>query len=187
MSEETTIPQMREALDNARKALEAANKQNQNLATQVRTLTAREAFAEAGYQRTHADLFVAKNPEGEITPDTISAFVDEFGLVPAPKQEEPAAPPAEAGEAGQGEAPSSSGLASMSRGGSRPGESAQQGAQSRPLTQAEWQTLYAENPAAARKAVNDGRVQIRADNPYADRSRHGVGRENPYAAFHEQE
>lgn len=159
-----TIPQMRERIDAQNKELKRLRDENSKYGAETRRLQARDAFREAGYQPVHGDLFAAQYPEGEIAPDSIAGFAQTYGLTPvAPKE------PAPEGEAETG-APAERALAGMSRSGSRPGEGGLPPTTTdRSMTRDDWLALSKSDPAAARKAVKEGRVQIRKDNPFAPR------------------
>jgi hypothetical protein len=177
MSEET-IPQMRERIEQLEKQNRDATKALSSLQTENRVLKARDIFQSQGFAPTGGELFAAQNPEGEITPEAVAAFVEKYALgkveavepvTTDPNAEEGAAPPA---------APGAAGLGALSRGGSRAGEGGAGGSGDTPMTRAEWQGLYARDPAAAKAAVASGRVQISKDNVYS-----GVRPDpgNPYA------
>jgi hypothetical protein len=155
---------MRERIDAQNKELKRLREEGSTLRAETRRLQARDAFREAGFQPVHGDLFAAQNPEGDIAPDAIVGFAQTYGLTPvAPKE------PAPEGEAEKG-VPAERALAGMSRSGSRPGEGGQPPASNdRSMTRDAWLELAKSDPAAARKAVQEGRVQIRKDNPFASR------------------
>lgn len=175
MSEET-IPQMREQINALEKQVKDLSKANSDFATENRVLSARDVFRTQGYSAEGGELFAAQNPEGEITAESVDAFVQKYGLASAgaddaaPETEEEAAPEAAAG---------SPDLATMSRSGSRAGEGGASGSSTEPMTRQEWQELMASDPAAGKAAVASGRVQISKDNPYSG-GRAAPG--NPFAA-----
>ena len=160
-----TIPQMRERIEAQNKELKTLRARSTELEAETRRLQARDAFRDAGYHPKHGDLYAAQHPEGDISPDGIAGFAQEYNLAPVTPPPAPAPAPGEAGTS----APAETALASMARGGSRPGEGGQPpaGQADRSMTRDAWLELMKSDPAAARKAVQDGRVQIRKDNPFA--------------------
>jgi len=180
MSDET-IPQMREQIESLQKKLKDSEKNSAELTKHNRVLQARDVLRDEGFSPAVGELLVAANPEGEITPETVKAFVEQYGVG---KIESEANPGGE-GEAtesegsGSGVAPGSPDLANLSRGGSRAGEGGAGGATDEPMTKEAWQNLYRTDKAAAQAAVRQGRVQISTDNFYA--AQKGVPGENPFA------
>lgn len=181
MSEET-IPQMREALDNATKSIKDLTSDNERLTTENRGFAARDAFRDEGYAANHGDLFAASNPEGEITADAVNEFAGQFKLekVELTTTTEPDPDASDKGGDGtDGDAPGSKALAGMQRGGSSSGDGAG-GASTEKMTQVDWQALYQTDPTAAKEAVRQGRVIISNDNPWLDGKPVQAGL-NPYA------
>jgi len=177
---EETIPQMRETIDSLTKQLKDANKTNGVLATENRVLKARDVFGSQGYDPAGGELFAAQNPDGDITEEAVTAFVDKYGVgkkAPADTSETEV-DEGKAGESGSEGAPGSAELGTLSRGGSRAGEGGAGGSTGEPMTRAEWQALHNTDPAAARAAVRQGRVQVSKDNFYVGGNSQ-VG--NPYA------
>ncbi len=178
MSEET-IPQMREQIDSVTGDLSKARDEIKSLTKENRTLTARDVAREQGYEAKSGELFANANPEADITAEALDAFVTDYGLGAA-----------KADDSGGGDdssdegdpvipAPGSADLADMDRSGSRPGDSAG-GATTEQMTVTEWQDLYAKDPAAAKEAHRQGKVQISSDNPWGDAQAVAPG-VNPYA------
>ena len=179
MSEET-IPQMRDQIDTLNKANKDLTSDNVRLTGENRGFAARDAFRNEGYAANHGDLYAAANPEGEITADGVNEFAGQFNL---PKVEIVASAEGQEGSADEGDQSSDEGagstdLADMARGGSRPGDSAG-GASTESMTRAEWQSLMQSDPAAAKDAVRQGKVQISSDNPWGDGQPVAPG-SNPY-------
>ncbi len=169
MSEET-IPQMRDRIDVLEKANQDLTTGNETLSKAKSGLLAREAFGSAGYEASHGDLFAAVNTEGDITKEVVNEFAGQHNL---PKVEA-GEPTTEGGdgstEGGDGtstEAPGSTALAGMQRGGSSSSDGTG-GASPEKMTIAEWQTLMATDPVAGREAQRQGRVTVSADNPWLD-------------------
>jgi hypothetical protein len=152
---EESVPQMRERIEDQNKELNQLRADN-------RKLSAREAFRDAGLNPAHGDLFAAQAVKGDITVETAKAFAEQFGLsTESPEksttdQETPAAKTDE---------PDDSALSNMSGGGSGVGGIGAATATPK-LTRDEWIELQKSDPAAARQALLEGRVQLRADNFY---------------------
>jgi hypothetical protein len=169
---EETIPQMRERIQELEKQVNGLKGANSELSTTNQTLKAREVFRDQGYDPNQAALFVSQNPEGDVTPESVNEFASKFNLQPLPKEAE--TPKAESSEEPSttsvedtSAASSQAGLAAMSGGGSGPGTGGQQTPGTSFLTREQYNQLAQENPAAARQAVSEGRVQLRRDNPLA--------------------
>ena len=178
MSEET-IPQMREQIDSQEVDLSKARAEIKSLTKANRTLTARDVAREQGYEAKSGELFANANPDTDITAEALDAFVKDYGLGAAKtddgdggdnpsKEGDPTTP-----------TPGSVDLADMDRSGSRPGDSAG-GATTEQMTVTEWQELHAKDPAAAREAHRQGKVQISSGNPWGDAQSVAPG-VNPYS------
>jgi len=169
--EDLTIPQMRDHIKELETSLKKAQDSMKGLSSENRLLKAREAFREAGYQPQHAELFVGANPEGELSEEAVIEFVQRHQLAPAggtSDSGEGTGDSSDEGRADSSDSGSDSGLANMGGGGTRAGDGGAAGARTdNTMTIQDWRKLHATDPAAARKAVNDGRVRIREDNPYA--------------------
>lgn len=180
MSEET-IPQMREALDKANERIKDLENTNGDLSTENRRLLARDLAVGQGYDASRGDLFASANPDSEITAEALDSFVTQFNLGSTQAEgEEGAGSGEESGEGDQtqGASDGSEALGQMSRGGSRPGDSAG-GAQPEMMTRQDWQELHANDPIAAQEAVRQGRVEISKGNPFGDAKSVARG-SNPY-------
>lgn len=177
MSEET-IPQMREQIAALEKQLKEANRTLASQATENRVLKARDVFGAQGFDPKAGELFAAQNPDGDITPEAVNAFVEAYGVgkAGAPSSQGDAAD-VDGGESDPAPAPGASDLAKLNRGGSRAGDGGSGGPSTQPMTRQEWQSLYAKDPAAAQAAVRQGRVQVSKDNVYVGEPTVG----NPYA------
>ena len=170
MSEET-IPELREARDQAVTDAKAERSSRIKAEGKVRQLEAREAFDAAGYEKGHGELFVAVNPEAEFTAEAIKAFVDENNLPARASSETSETKEESEQESGgegkeQGEATKETKLGDMGGGGSGAGGGGQQSTADDLLTTQEWADLKKSNPGAAEKAVKEGRVKLRTDNPF---------------------
>jgi hypothetical protein len=179
MSEES-IPQMREQIESLTADLSSARASEETALGKVKDLTGQVIALEQGYTKAQGGLY-AKVAEGDLSAEGFDVFAQEQGL---PQRQAPAS--AEGGKSASADegdpatpAEGSSNLANMGRGGSRPGESAG-GATTERMTRQEWQELHANDPAAAREAVRQGRVEIAKDNPFGDARAVAQGT-NPYA------
>ena len=169
MSEET-IPQMREALDNANKSIKDLTADNEKLTTDNRGFAARDAFRNEGYAANHGDLYAASNPDGDITVEAVNEFAGQFNLAKVEAGETKVVEDGvtdEGGDGTEGKAPGSKALADMQRGSSSSGDGAG-GASPEKMTIAEWQALHQTDPAAAKEAQRQGRVAVSNDNPWMD-------------------
>jgi hypothetical protein len=182
MSEET-IPQLRERIDELTKQNKALAQQVPELQKENRVLKARDIFGQKGFAPEGGELFAAAHPEGEITDELVSSFVEryKFGKAGSPSEGGTVVPQDEGSDAPEASA-DTEGLDALARGGSRAGDGGSGGSQSEPMTRAEWQALYKRDPAAAKAANRQGRVQISKDNVYVAS---GSVLGNPYAPSQE--
>ena len=178
MSEET-IPQMRERIDQLTKENKDLAKALPDLQKENRVLKARDIFGEKGFPKTSGELFAAQYPDGEITDDQVTAFVDRYGIGQTDAPDPVDDPPKDEGGSDPDPATGSADLANLSRGGSRAGDGGAGGSDTETLTRAEWQELYARDPAQAKAVARQGRVQITKDNTFSG-EKPGPG--NPYAS-----
>lgn len=172
MAEQESVPQMRERIEAQNTELSGLRKENQELTQNVRTLTAKEMFRNKGLTPTHAELFTSANPEGDITEESVDEFVTKFDLQPTPVSEtsESEEAPAEETEA----APDpGEGLDAFSGGGSRSGSGGAATPGSKTMTKAEWRDLQASDPAAAKEALLQGRVELNPNNFYVKSGKYG--------------
>lgn len=168
MSEET-IPQMRERIESLEKNAKASEKALAAAEAKARLFEARDAFREAGYKPDYAELFV-KGYEGDITKEAAVEFAGKYGFAASGGTEAEGKTAEGATTEGTSQETQSKGnLAALSRAGSRAGEGGAAPVGNEPMTRDAYNELYKTDPAAARKAVQEGRVQIRKDNPYAQR------------------
>lgn len=175
MSDSQNIPEMRDTIERLSKEKAALTQEVGSLSQELRVRDARDAFAAAGYAKSHGDLFVASNPEAEITAETVVAFADQFGLPTVASGES-----STDGDSASSQQEDQSGLTSMAGGGSRSGDTGAGGAQVESLTREQWKQLHATDPSAAAAAIASGRVEISRDNPFVKNS--GLPRgTNPYA------
>lgn len=162
MSEET-IPEMRERIKVLEKEAKEAKEASAASEAKARLFEAKDAFRTAGYKPEQAALYVAANPDGEITTEAVATFADSYGLAPVEQSKGEPAP--ESGD--KSNPPSGSELTPMGRAGSRPGDGGAAPASTEQMTHPEWMELNRKDPAAAREALVKGRVEISQDNFYA--------------------
>ena len=177
---EDTIPQMREHIKELEKQNKGLVSDNDTLTKTNRTMTARDAFREEGYPSSYGDLFAGQRPDEEMTSESMDKFVTDFGLTKTTEDPEPNVT-ADEGDQTPNVAPGSEDLALMSRSGSRPGDGGTGSSDQKTMTRDEWKDLSRTDPAAAKAAVSQGRVQVSKDNPYVPQSR-SIGVANPYAS-----
>lgn len=155
MSEEETIPQMRDSIEALKKEGKAKDAEIARLGKDLRVRDAREAFRTAGYNPKHGDLFASSNPEGDITPEGVAKFADEWDLQPASVVDG-----SDEGGSTSDEDDDTSGFTGMSRSGTRTGEGGGGSSTDKVLTRQEWMELNATDPVAASQALSQGRVLI---------------------------
>ena len=183
-----TPKDLREAFESLQKEHEKLQKKNESLASENRTLKASNAFRDAELSPDLADLYVAANPDAsDISVDEALSFAQKYGIqggaVPAASddgqddgaEQEPQVTKQE---------PDRSGLENIARAGSGAGGTGQPPASDKTLTRDEFLTLQRDNPAAARQALAEGRVKLRADNPLAEGSNAPLG-SNPFQRQHQ--
>lgn len=168
MSEEG-IPQMRERINELEKQLKAAQDEAAKANSRARLFEAKDVFREQGYNPIHAELFVQGQPEGDITPESVDAFAQKYGLAPTGEGEgsQSSGTEGEDSEREDSAPPSDTGLSSFGRAGSGSGDGGSAPATTEKLTHEEWKELHQKDPARARKAVADGRVEFKEGNFYA--------------------
>lgn len=179
MSEDETIPQMRETIERMQKATAADAKTITDQAGQLRVRDAREAFRGQGLNPRHGDLFASQEPDSEINAETVTAFAEAWNLAADEKVESGSDEGEETSEATDG----SEGLSSMSGGGSQSDGSIPSGDEIELMPRQEWIQLSVTDPARAKQIAASGRVAISADNPYQTTPRRAVSGSNPYADF----
>lgn len=161
MSEEETIPQMRERIEQLNAELKQAKDGQAQAESKARLFEAKDVFRSQGYNPVHAELYVGANPEGDITPESVDQFAGQYNLAPAE-----GAP--EGGERSSNDSDDNAdaGLAGMGRAGSGSGEGGAAAAGTEPMTHREWMDLNKRDPDAAREALRKGRVESREGNYY---------------------
>jgi hypothetical protein len=162
--------ELREAYDRqvaATKAIEA----------EFRTFKTSTLFKEQGLTPKHAELYLAANPNGEISPEAIQTFAAEYGLqpatapAPAPAADEHydsegSIPPLET-TLTRGPQAANSALASLQGAAGTP-QATFASAAPAVMTTAEFQKLLQSNPAEAAKAYAEGRAPRNEQNVQAD-------------------
>lgn len=163
MPEESTIPQMRERIDELNNAVKAKEDEINSLRGEVRKFSARDAFREAGYAPQHGDLYAAQAGEKlDLDPGKITEFADQFNLTPVAAST-PDPEPDLVDEGAGGDADPDAGLANFASGGSGAGEGGQPSA-SQKMSKDDWRALQKTDPVAAGQALRQGRVDLREDN-----------------------
>lgn len=175
MSEQETIPQLRERIDQQNKQIAGLRKQNGEL----RTVAAAAAFESAGYAPESGALYEGVQGDEFVVPTTeaVEAFASQYNLGKRQTTETSegsgeAVSVEEDERAASQEAPGSTNLDKLSRSGSSAGAGAG-GADSEKMTRADWIKLSQQDKAAAENALRQGKVQLSGDqavqpgtNPY---------------------
>lgn len=185
---EETIPQMRERIDKLTDENKDLKSQLESKDSEIRVRDAREAFRKAGYNPKHGDLYAKDNPEGEITPDDVASYAEEWDLHPVETESESTDSTQEdssqGGDGSTSEADDGSdALSSLNRSGSRSGQGGGGSSDDKTYTRQEWAELNRTDPVKAAAALNQGRVET-SGSPNA-RSGQDLGRgDNPYVSQH---
>lgn len=133
-------------------------------------------FKEAGYTPKHAELYLKTNPDGEINPDTVKAFAEEYGL--SPVQTPVATPDAGSHLPADGSPPplertladgppKDANLSSFAGVGGSPQGQLESAAPMK-MNREEFQKLLRDNPEHAAQAYREGRVERNEANVQAD-------------------
>ena len=162
MSESTMEPaQLREAYDRAIAAQAAAE-------SELRSFKTETHFEKQGLTAKHAELYLATNPDGDVTAETVSAFATEYGLSPAATPQPPADPahmPADGGtppvERTLVDGPAKPVDASLASVGGAAGTPASVLGSALPakMSRSEFNKLLQSNPEEAARAYSEGRVE----------------------------
>lgn len=162
-----------------REAYDRQVAENQQLQREFKTFRAEVTFKDNGLTEKHAQLFLAANPDAEITPETVSTFAAEYGLQPAaaatPQAQLPeghlppdGSPPAVERTLADGpQRPIDASLASLQGAAGTPAASFAS-AQPAIMSQNEFQKLLESNPQEAAKAYAEGRAPRNEANVQAD-------------------
>lgn len=157
-----------------RDAYDRSISENKALQAEFRTFKTSVFFKEQGLTPKHAELYLAANPNGEISPEAVQTFAAEYGLQPAAA---PAAPPAEDEHYNREGTPPAvertltsgpSPLASLQGAAGTP-QAAFASANPMKMTPKEFQKLLETNPQEAAKAYVEGRAPRNESNVQADR------------------
>lgn len=160
-----------------REAYDRQVAENKSLQGEFRTFKTSVFFKEQGLTPKHAELYLAANPNGEISPEAVQTFAAEYGLQPA------AAPaPAKAEDEhydSEGNTPPLETILTTGPATVKKELASLQGAAGTPqasfaaaapmqMTQSEFQKLLQSNPTEAAKAYAEGRVPRNEQNVQAD-------------------
>jgi hypothetical protein len=163
-----------------RAAYDALKAEHSKLQREYTGYKAETTFKEAGLSAKHAELYLATNPDGDISPDTVKAFAEEYGLqpaqAPAAPQPAPAAeghlpadgsPPAVERTLSDGAQPADAALAQVAAAAGSPQATIGAAAPGK-MSRTEFQRLLETNPSAAAQAYAEGRVERNERNVQAD-------------------
>jgi hypothetical protein len=141
---------------------------------------ARTIFKEAELSPKHAELYLAANPNADVTTEAVAAFAEEYGLRPAetaapvppsdPAQNhlpDDGSPPPVERTLQAGPAPADAALASVAAAAGSP-QATIGGAQPVKMSSKEFEMLLQSNPDAAAQAYAEGRVARNEANVQAD-------------------
>lgn len=179
MSEETPS-QLREQIDALNKDLGKAKKTAEDALKENRSLKARDAFRDATLSPELADLFVAVNPEGDITAESAKEFAEKYGVGAIQAVDD-----AGGTDETPKPQPNTDGLDQLDRAGSGAGQGGQQTAGDQTMSVTEYVELLRKDKVAASEALAKGRVRMREDNPMV-RSRASMGDVNPFDKFNRE-
>lgn len=160
-----------------RAAYDALKAEHSELQSQYKGLQTEIQFEKQGLNPSQAKLFLASNPDADVTAESVKAFAEEYNLVPV-EQSAPAAaePPAEPVHGEGGEPPAvertlqggpQSNLASFADAAGSPQADAGAAAPAQ-MSQEEFQKLLESNPEEAARAYAEGRVARNSQNVQAD-------------------
>lgn len=149
LSENESIPNLREALKASQDKTKELETQLTESNAALKQFQAKETFRSNGYSETHADLFVKANPNVDVTPEAIQEFVTAYDLKPQAQQQV-----------------NTEGMQDLSGVAQKPSDSISQmgTAETAQMTKAEYKKLLASDPTAAHEALVQGRVTLRDDN-----------------------
>jgi len=162
--------QLREAYDRAAAELAVAR-------SELRSFKTETHFEKQGLTAKHAELYLATNPDGDVTAETVSAFATEYGLSPAVIPQPPADPahmPADGGtppvERTMIDGPATPVDASLASVAGAAGTPASMLGNALPakMDRAAFNKLLQTNPDEAARAYAEGRVERHEANVTAD-------------------
>jgi hypothetical protein len=163
-----------------RQAYDALVVQHKATQAEFTTFKAQTIFKEAKLSPKHAELYLAANPDAEVSAEAVAAFAEEYSLrpaevpapvpVPDPAQNHlPAdgSPPPVERTLGSGPAPADAALASVAAAAGSP-QGTLGAATPVVMSAKEFETLLKTNPDAAAQAYAEGRVARNEGNVQAD-------------------
>tara|TARA_Y100001970_G_C14083932_1_gene776239 strand:- start:433 stop:927 length:495 start_codon:yes stop_codon:yes gene_type:complete len=153
LSNEESIPNLREALDKAKADNNTLQEQFNQVSGELKGMKAKEAFRAGGYQDSHAELFLKANPDADITNETVSEFVTSYNLSPQSAPVEQSAGLSDMGQVADNTSPS---VVGTPEGGK--------------ISKADYKKLQASDPTAAHEALIQGKVEMRGDNYVANQT-----------------
>jgi len=153
LSNEESIPNLREALDKAKSDNSALQEQFNQVSGELKGMKAKEAFRAGGFQDSHAELFLKANPDAEINNDTVSEFVTSYNLSPQSAPVEQSAGLNNMGQVADNASPS---VVGTPEGGK--------------MTKEQYKKLQVNDPTAAHEALIQGKVEMRDDNYVANQT-----------------
>lgn len=133
--------ELREAYDRAEARAAEAEAAAQAAATELRAFKAQTLFG----NEKHAELFLKANPDADVTPDAVNAFVQDYGLNPATESAPPSEPKPDPG----------TNLASLNDAAGNGQSGAAPAAQPK-MSAEDFEKLLATNPQAAAEAYMKG-------------------------------
>lgn len=157
------LDQVRAQLDQVTKDLKKAQTEAADLLTKNRKLEAQNAFRDAELSPSLADLFVAVQPEAEITVEAAKTFAETYGvqgLAPEGSGEGSG----EGGTTPPAQPATDTKLSQMGKAGSRGGDGGRQSAATKTYTTQEWVDLQRNDPAAAEQVRQEGRIALNPEN-----------------------
>ena len=153
LSNEESIPNLREALDKAKSDNSALQEQFNQVSGELKGMKAKEVFRASGFQDSHAELFLKANPDAEINNDTVSEFVTSYNLSPQSAPVEQSAGLNNMGQVADNASPS---VVGTPEGGK--------------MTKEQYKKLQVNDPTAAHEALIQGKVEMRGDNYVANQT-----------------
>jgi len=153
LSNEESIPNLREALDKATSDKNTLQDQFNEVSGELKGMKAKEAFRAGGFQDSHAELFLKANPEAEINNDTVTEFVTSYNLTPQSAPVEQSAGLTDIGKVADNSSPAVIGTAEAGK-----------------MTKQQYKKLQVSDPTLAHEALLKGNVQMREDNYVANQA-----------------
>lgn len=172
-----------EGMEEVRAAYDRKDAELKALTSEFRQYKAGVTFEQAGLTAKHAELYLATNPEAEVSPEGVASFAAEYGLMPAqaPAPEQPPGDPGHLPEDGgtppvertlvEGPQPADQALATMTGAAGTPAATVESAMPTK-MSQAEFAKLLTDNPQEAAKAYAEGRAPRNDANVQADQLVH---------------